>query len=89
MKYSTKKVVIDIMYLLGITTACFALGWQWGQKDTAEEISDRLKEAAANGEEDYADHGRYEWAPGGEEAYAEALEEADKDEPEEEKEAEE
>lgn len=78
MKYTTKKVVMDIAYLLGISVTTFALGWMWGNYDTIEGIKDQIKES--NAEKEEPDHGRFEWADGGAEAYEAALEEADKEE---------
>lgn len=95
MKYATKKVVMDIAYLLGISVTTFALGWMWGNYDTIEGIREGIKES--NDEtDDKPDHGRYEWvdkeepdqdekpaiewAEGGKEEFYKALEEADKEE---------
>lgn len=79
MKYTTKKVVMDIAYLLGISVTTFALGWMWGNYDTIEGIKEGLKDSNAEVDEK-PDHGRFEWADGGAKAYEAALEEADKEE---------
>lgn len=90
MKYTTKKVVMDIAYLLGISVTTFALGWMWGNYDTLEGIKEQIKDSNAEADEK-PDHGRFEWgdndekpaiewAEGGEEEFYKALEEADKEE---------
>ncbi len=81
MKYTTKKVVMDITYLLGISVTTFALGWMWGNYDTIEGIKDQIKESNTEKEEpDQDEKPGIEWAEGGEEEFYKALEEADKEE---------
>lgn len=82
MKYTTKKVVMDIAYLLGISVTTFALGWMWGNYDTIEGIKDQINESNAEKEEPDKDEEKpaIEWAEGGEEEFYKALEEADKEE---------
>lgn len=74
MKFATKKTLADVAYLFGITMAAFGLGWMWGHDDTIK----GLKELASSDEEP-EEKPAIEWAEGGEEAFYEALEEADKE----------
>lgn len=81
MKYRTKRTLIDIAYLLGISTAMFSLGWMWGNSDTIKGISENLNGSNTDDEEpDQDEKPAIEWAEGGEEEFYKALEEADKEE---------
>lgn len=83
MRYRTKRTLIEIAYLLGISTAMFSLGWMWGNTDTIKGIKENFKEPDTDDKDpDPEEHPAIEWAEGGEEEFYKALEEADKEEKE-------
>lgn len=83
MKFNTKRAIAVCSYVFGIVGAAWGLGYLMGSDDGFEEGKNRMFDALTSPdpeEDEEPDHGRFEWADGGEEAFVEALEEADKEE---------